>query len=336
MNAPYYQLLGPRQLVLQHQELDEKALQPGQLYARTLVSAVSPGTESAAYRGDPPLRPGPIYPRVVGYCNVAEVVAVGPGASTVRPGQRILTYQSHRSAFICPESEVILTVPADLELGDAAVTYLFHLGYSALIRAGMLAGSRVAVVGLGCLGLTSVAVARMAGAVVYAYSNVAGRDVLARRMGARMARRKAEVTEATLKEDGGGTGFDLVINTSNSWADWFLSVRLARKGGTVCVLGFPGRNEPTPEQNPLASQWFYDKQLALVACGQLAESPVPAWENRFTIKRNCAYLLEQIQQGVLPARELVSRRVPASGLESIYRDLDQHQPDLVTALLEWT
>ena len=336
MNDFFYQMTAPRTLVRQPLAMAADAPGPGRIVARTLVSAISPGTELAAYRGEPPLRPGPIYPRLMGYCNVAEITAVGSDVKTWRPGRRILTFQSHRSAFECRAEDVVCEVPGDMDAASAAVAYLFHLGYSALIRAAVLAGSRVAVVGLGCLGLTAVAVARMAGCSVTAYSDLAERDALALRFGARAVRRKAGLTEPMIAEDGGATGFDVVVDTSNRWEDWFLSLRLARKGGAVCVVGFPGRAQAAPSENPLASQWFYDKQLALIACGQLPETPVPVWENRFIVSRNCAYLMEQIRLGVLPAAGLVSKRVPAAELESVYRSLDQRDSGVVTAVLEWT
>ncbi len=336
MDAFYYQMTAPRVLTRQPQPIAEDAPGPGRIVARTLVSAISPGTELAAYRGDPPLRPGPIYPRLMGYCNVAEILAVGSGAEAWRPGQRILTFQSHRSAFDCRAEEIVCEVPGDMDAAAAAATYLFHLGYSALIRASVLAGSRVAVVGLGCLGLTTVAVARMAGCFVTAYSDLAERDSLALRFGAQAVRRKTGLTDAMIAADGGAIGFDVVVDTANRWEDWFLSLRLARKGGAVCVVGFPGRAQGAPSENPLASQWFYDKQLALIACGQLPKTPVPVWENRFIVSRNCAYLMEQIRLGILPAGDLVSRRAPAAELESVYRALDQRDPGMVTAVLDWT
>lgn len=72
----------------------KRALQSDQVFARTLYSAISPGTEIAAFLGCPPLRPGKLCPRVVGYCNVAEVLAIGAGVTLCRTGDTILKVSS--------------------------------------------------------------------------------------------------------------------------------------------------------------------------------------------------------------------------------------------------
>jgi D-arabinose 1-dehydrogenase-like Zn-dependent alcohol dehydrogenase len=139
--------------------------------ARTLYSAISPGTEVAAWRGDPPLRPGRAYPRLVGYCNVAEVIAVGADVQTLKAGDRILTGQSHRSAFICKQSAVIGRVPDALGSVAATTTYLFHLGYNSLLKGDFRAGHSVAVLGLGTLGMGSALLTHALGGQVLALSN---------------------------------------------------------------------------------------------------------------------------------------------------------------------
>src|SRR5689334_8047017 len=111
MESAVYELTGPRNLVIRSSTLDLMGLNETQIAGKTLVSVLSPGTELAAYRGDPPLRPGNPYPRLVGYCNVASVLAAGSAVSDLRPGDRVITFQSHRSAFICAASEVVARVP---------------------------------------------------------------------------------------------------------------------------------------------------------------------------------------------------------------------------------
>jgi D-arabinose 1-dehydrogenase-like Zn-dependent alcohol dehydrogenase len=213
----------------------------------------------AAYRGDPPLRPGNAYPRLVGYCNVAEIVATGSAVTCYAVGDRILTHQSHRSAFVVEETSVLATLPSGADLVHAATTYLFHLGYNALLTGGFQPGQRVAVMGLGTLGLATVALGSAFGASVAAFSDQPDALRLAQELGADFALPKAAATSQPQDGDvAGHTGIDLVVTTSNTWDDWLLALRLASRGGTICVLGFPGRTEPVPPFNPLDSQYFYD------------------------------------------------------------------------------
>lgn len=320
-------LLGPKQLVFEEQVLNAENLGPQEVLAETICSAISPGTELAAYLGEPPLRPGPIYPRVVGYCNVAEVKAVGSEVKAYQPGDRILSFQSHRSAFICPAEKIVLKLPPDADAELASTTYLFHLGYNALLKGGFTPGHQVSVVGLGMLGLGAVALAASSGGPVTAYSGQADARALALELGATKACTKAEAPSS-------GTA-DLVISTSNRWDDWLLCLQLARKEGTIAVLGFPGRGQSPAPFNPLDSQYFYDKQLRLIACGMSPDLPVAPHELRFTVKRNCEFLLGQILAGKLPAAKLISGRHNWSELPESYETMSTSKTTRLTSILLW-
>ena len=192
---------------------------PDELLCQTLVSVISPGTELAAYTGMPPLRDGPAYPRLQGYCNVARILACGSAAGrSFAVGQRILSFQSHRSHFVIPAEQVLLVLPERADSRAAATTYLFHLGYNAVLRGGVRAGSRVLVIGLGALGLTSVAAAAMAGAEVRAISAHAAAQQRGRRMGA----------EVVFDRENGAAACaawaDVVVATTNAWTDWLTAL----------------------------------------------------------------------------------------------------------------
>lgn len=323
--ARVLRLVGPRELTWETAELDPERLEPYELFAQTMVSAISPGTETAAYVGAPPLRPGSAYPRLQGYCNVARVKAVGAAVTACRPGDLVLTHQSHRSAFVCAEADILVATRVERPVA-LSVTYLFHLGYAALSRAGFCAGHDVAVVGLGAIGLGAVALAAAFGGRVVAYSDQESARALALRFGAR---------EARAKDDPVARSADIVVSTSNGWGDWMLALDLAARGGTVAVLGFPGRGLPPPRENPLASHLFYDKQLCLVASGMVPESPVPAHQVRFTLARNMQFLADRILAGMIDAEALVSDVLPANGIGDAYDRLAAREDGVVTFALTW-
>lgn len=329
ITAKIARLLGPKQLVFEEQVLNAENLGPQEVLAETICSAISPGTELAAYQGEPPLRPGPIYPRVVGYCNVAEVKAIGSEVKAYQPGDRILSFQSHRSAFICPAEKIVLKLPPDADAELASTTYLFHLGYNALLKGGFIPGYKVAVVGLGMLGLGAVALAANSGGQVMAYSTQEDALSLAKELGAQQVVSKSEASPSK------GANADLVISTSNRWFDWLVCLQLARKEGTIAVLGFPGRSQPPTAFNPLDSQYFYDKQLRVIACGMSPDLEVAPHELRFTVKRNCEYLLGQILTGKLPAAKLISGRRNWSELQAVYETLSTSKTTRLTSILLW-
>lgn len=320
----HFSLDAPRSLL---QVTDTPRPNVGELQVRTRYSAISPGTELAAYNGLPPLRDTPApYPRLVGYCNVGEVTAVPEGLVDYAVGDLVLTHASHRSHYGVPPSGVLARMPGGANLQAAATTYLFHLGYAATLKGDIRAGHDVAVVGLGTLGLTTASLAHRSGARVTGFSAHAALDEHTSAFG---------IGQVVNKTAAGAEQFDVVITTSNDWADWRLALSLARRGGTIVVLGFPGRGQPAPDFNPLDSRWFYDKQLNITACGHVASADLDAIDLRFTLKRNCAYLLGEILANRLPAAQLISEIRPAADLAAIYAELTVDRRGGRTVVLDW-
>lgn len=323
-------LTAPGQLEMQQQEL--APLGADEILCETISSMISPGTELAAYRGLPPLRPSVVYPRVQGYCNVARVLAVGDKVTGLAPGDRVLTHMSHRSHFVIPQAQVLVQLEADADAAMVACAYLFHLGYSAVLSGNVRPGSRVTVVGLGVLGLTSVAMAALAGAQVSAVSEHERSNDIARHMGAATVWPRKDLDAAL---DGEMPLSDVVISTTNAWSDWTRALRIAALRGTIAVLGFPGRGEPPPATNPLDSQYFYQKQLRIEATGLVAEHADPRGFNRFNQRDNLRFLVDQIASGRLNPAPLVAGSFAGRELDQAYRSLMNRDNGAITYELKW-
>jgi len=230
-------LIAPYELTFKVDHLDENKLDAGSLLCESLVSAISPGTELAAYTGMAPLRPGKVYPRLVGYCNVARVINYGTDVKNIQLGDRVLTFSSHRSYFVVPEADVLAVIPETICSEHAACTYLYHLGYDAVLKSGVNYGSAVVVIGLGVLGLGAVAMAKNSGANVYAISDQSIPAEIALELGAKQTfnRKEINILEGVL----GDRLADIVITTSNSWGDWLTALIVAGIHSCIAVVGFP-------------------------------------------------------------------------------------------------
>lgn len=321
MQARFYELVAPRQIELRNQRL-EAAPGAGEILAITEFSIISPGTELAAWTGQPPLRPSQVYPRLVGYCNVASIAAVGPGVTGLTVGDHVLTHQSHRTAFICPAAEILLTFPpatTEARRRHLATTYLYHLAHVALLRGRFAVGQPVAIVGFGTLGVATAALVRARGGEPLVYSDQPVDAKLAQLVSGPARPKQAAVTAPVA---------ELVINTSNRWPDHWLSLQLARHGGHIVCLGFPGRGQPLPDFNPLDSRYFYDRQLSLHHCGHVADHA--------TLQRNLADLAGLIARGALDPETLLSFDTPWTDLAATYARLEQRGPGILTACLRWS
>jgi NADPH:quinone reductase-like Zn-dependent oxidoreductase len=326
-------LEAPRYLHFKEETLDPASLGDDELLAATIVSVISPGTELAAYNGAPPLRPGVAYPRLVGYCNVARVLACGKAVSGVAPGDRILTFSSHRSHFCIPATDALAVLSAGIASEDAACAYLFHLGYDAVLKSDLRPGSDVVVIGLGVLGLTTVALAALAGARVFAISDQEAPRQKALAFGAAACFGRSEFPQ--LAERLGTARAQVVITTSNAWSDWHLALEAAGQQGTIAVLGFPGRQEEAIPFNPLDSAHFYMRQLRIMAVGMAPELPDSRGFLPFNERANLQRLLEWIHAGRLCPAELVSGRFPGTQLGEAYAHLMRREGNPLTYLLDW-
>ena len=126
-----------------------------------------------------------------------------------------------------------LSDAAALFAGDAMAT-----GYHAIAAAELRAGDVCAVVGLGPVGLCAVMAARVAGAArVLAVDTVADRLETAHGLGAEPVHATEEDPRAAVRAVTDGRGADVCVDAVGDPAALDVACRLARKAGTVSVVG---------------------------------------------------------------------------------------------------
>ncbi|MEJ7609091.1 MAG: zinc-binding dehydrogenase [Bryobacteraceae bacterium] len=321
-------LYGAGDLRLEETSLDHSQLMPSEVYVKTEVTALSTGTDLANYSGRSTEIPGaPAYPRGVGYSNVGVVHKAGSEVRGLAEGQRVFSLQPHKSAYIVSTDALLVPVPDGVSSEQASLAYLAQLGMAAVRQARYEAGESVAVVGLGVIGLSTVGLVRAMGGQVTAIANSPVRASAAKQLGAHFV----HVT---------GEGYpprdiDLVVLTANPWAAYRLSVEMARYGGRISILGFPGRGESAPPFNPLDPEWFYGKQLTLIAAGFSPRSECAPAELRFNLRRNLEYLFALMSSGDLQLEPIITHRLPAGRMQEAYELAREHSKDLMAAVFDW-
>lgn len=332
-----YELAAPKVLIVKEQQINANSLNSQSVLAKTLYSAISTGTELAAWAGKPPLRPSTIYPRLVGYCNVAQVQAVGSEVNDLVEGDVILTHQSHRSSFCCSRKDVLLIAKNINQISQRrlATTYLYHLGYSALSEGGYRPGFEVAIIGLGALGFASASLVSAYGGAPLIFSGRSNASALLKHIPFAQSFNKNQ-SQIPCPSDVGLDGVDLVINTSDSWADYELGLNIVRRGGSMVLLGFPGRGMALPAFNPLDSKYIYDKTITIRQAGHVPSLDVAPIDLRFTLKRNLAHIYSLLKMGRLDPSPLLKTSYPWNCLQTAYEFLEGRPEDSLSAILEWS
>jgi propanol-preferring alcohol dehydrogenase len=209
-------------------------------------------------------------PHVPGHEVAGEVVAVGPGVTSARVGDRVLVVLDlacgacracrtgawhHCTAlerlgierdgglaeFVRVPAHNAVPVPEGVDLADAAVVPdAVASPYHAVVRlAGVGPADTVAVYGLGGLGLSAVQIARLAGASVVAIARTPARRRLAEELGARWTvDPDAGAVSDQIRDLTGGRGVDAFVDLVGIEGSAEEGMRSCRKGGTVVVVGY--------------------------------------------------------------------------------------------------
>lgn len=329
MESFYLLFTNPFEVAVQQEDLPDPG--PGQVRVRTLLSAISPGTELLIYRGQFPqglsvdeslsaLSGAFTYPLRYGYAAVGVVEAAGEQVDPTRIGSRIFAFQPHASRFLAAPGE-LLPVPDDLPAEEAVFLPNMETAVNFVLDGAPRIGERVAVFGQGIVGLLTAA--------LLARFPLAGLATLDRYP----QRREASLAlgiQASLDPAGSETtsqlrqlfpdGADLVYELSGS---------PEALDSALATAGFAGR--------VVIGSWYGQKRASLDLGGrfhrsrqQLISSQVstlaPELTGRWTKERRFALAWEMLRQ-LQPSR-WITHRLPLEAAPDAYRLLDE-RPDQV-------
>ena len=307
--------LAPRQAVLR--EYEEPPLGPDQVRIRTQFSAEKHGTSLTVFTGQagflhkrwdpelqlfveaPPERPP--FPMPLGNMSVGVVVETGPAAQRLRPGDRVFGYWPIRETVTLREDRVWLA-PADAS--DEALVCVDPAGVALMaVREGRVGvGDRVAVFGLGAIGLLAVQLCRLAGAMwVAGVDPVPERRRLAERFGADVTLDPlATDVGREIKLQTGKAGVDVALEISGVYPALHQAIRATCYGGTVVPVSYyHGR----PDGLDLGDEWHFNRQI--MVSGARVESEPYRDHPRWTRNRVFHTTVELLSRGKLQVEGLV-------------------------------
>ena len=316
-----------------HVEIREEAIDgpgPGDVLARTVVSAISAGTELLIYRGEldegtmlgdglPALSETFRYPMRYGYASVAEVVEVGQGVPESWRGRLVFAFEPHRSHFVAGTS-ALFSLPEGMEPERGAFLPTLETAVNLVLDAAPLIGERVLVVGQGVVGIALTALlARFPLARLWTTDHLDTRRDLSLRMGAERSFAPDELPEGD---------FDLVFELSGSHRAVDAAIAAGGLESRIVIGSWYGNKRAEVD----LGTHFHRNRLRIVA-SQVSHLGAPLssrWNKGRRLQTACGFL------ETLPLAELISHRFAIEDAGQAYRLLDESPSDCLQVLLAYT
>jgi Zn-dependent alcohol dehydrogenase len=224
--------------------------------------------------------------------------------SRLRNARGEVLYQGINTAafaeYVVVDQSQLVRIPADFPLDRAALLACGVItGFGAVVNTARVpAGSSVAVVGCGGVGVNAVQGAAVAGAhPIIALDMLESKAKLARAFGAtHVVTETGKAASAAVKELTGGQGVDFAFVTVGSIAAIEQAIRLIRRLGTVVVVGLPHRSATL--------------NLSVVPLVLNGQRIVGSFMGSARLQTDVPHLAELYQQGRLKLDELITARYP--------------------------
>ncbi|MDG4833783.1 zinc-binding alcohol dehydrogenase [Solwaraspora sp. WMMD1047] len=243
-------ITGPGQVELLQQRLPP--LGEHDVYARTVISGVSHGTEMAWLQGsaaslhrcwDPQRRfyshgRGRDYPVAPGYESIARVTVTGSAVTSVRAGDLIAVDAPHATGHLLTEQTAAVgLLPEGTDPQRAVFHILARVALGGVHDARPQVGDTLVVMGLGTVGLLAIQQARHAGALVIGVDRYPLRVQAAHALGVSAIHSHDGLDVAAAVHDlTDGVGADAAIEASGSYRGLHEAIRCLRVGGRVATV----------------------------------------------------------------------------------------------------
>jgi 2-desacetyl-2-hydroxyethyl bacteriochlorophyllide A dehydrogenase len=332
---------GPHQVSLREESLEPPG--PGQVLVRTMLSAISPGTELLIYRGQAPqelaadtrlkaLTGTLAFPLKYGYAAVGRVVELGAGVASHWQGALVFAFHPHEDLFVA-EPDELMAVPAGLTPEDAVFLPNLQTAVTLVLDGKPLLGENVVVFGQGIVGLLLTALlAAFPLSRLVTLDRCANRRLASAGLGAHASldplqpHALAEVG-AALASGGHDTKADLAFEISGNPAALDQALAVTGFHGRVVIGSWYGA-----KTSELHLGGNFHRQRQVMIASQVS-TVAPELTGRWSRDRVIATAW-QMAHKIKPAR-FITHRIPLAQAVRAYQLLDQHPEEAIQAVLTY-
>jgi len=255
-------------------------------------------------------------PMALGYSSAGTIIALGSDMHGFKVGQRVAcaggSYAVHAEYAVVPRN-LLTPLPKNVDFESAAFATLGAIAMHGFRLAEPQVGERVAVIGLGLLGLLMTQIASAAGCNILGIDIDPKRIALASSLGLQAVTRKN--AESTSQAFTANRGFDVVLicadTSSNDPVE--LAAAIARDRARIVATGAVGLNIPR--------KIYYEKELSFInsrsygpgrydASYEEDGKDYPIGYVRWTEGRNLESAVELMTNGKLKVTPLITHRFP--------------------------
>ncbi|HSM25364.1 MAG TPA: bi-domain-containing oxidoreductase, partial [Anaerolineaceae bacterium] len=255
-----------------------------------------------------------VSPMALGYSSAGVVVAVGEGIENVKPGDRVACagggFASHAEYVLIPKN-LFSPFSERISFEEAAFSTLGAISLHGFRIAAPQIGEKVAIIGLGLLGLMLVDICKAAGCSVFGIDLDNSRIEIAKKKGIMAVHRENAENQGMAFTN--NLGFDAVFicADSNSNDPIELAGSISRDRGNVVAVGAVGLDIPR--------KVFYEKEIKVhisrsygpgrydVKYEEFGQD-YPVGYIRWTEGRNLSAVIELIESKKLDVKSLISHR----------------------------
>ena len=319
---------GVRQAELGEGRVDDRALGPHEIFARSIVTLVSNGSERGGmggYPGGEALR-GSFRPTTTGYAAVLEAISTGAEVTAVRPGERFFAEAPHQ-AYSRLDDDSAVRLPEGIEPERAVFCRFPAVSMSSILQSAVRPTEPVLVTGLGIVGLFCAQVLQLFGYETAAVDPSPARRETAAGCGVRSL--FADAGELAARKG----QFGAVMECSGMEAAAFSGLRLLRPGGELWQIGVPWYRSTEQSAHELLRELFY----GFVTLRSGWEWSLPRHSAEFqpnSHQRSIEKSLEWLADGRLRTEGCCTLFDPA-GCGEVYRQIAEKTLPTTAAMFDW-